>query len=437
MRTGTDDASPAAVAAAAARVAATDAAIAASDAQAAANAASANAATSNVASANAATANVASANAALSAEERASSVAGIAPVHVHHHHPIAPKHYLWIIGAALVVFFALRWLGSVLTPFLVGAILAYLGTPVVHRAEARGVPRALSTLFVILFIGLLLAALFLVLIPLVQSEVTQIARRLPDLFAQFTNRVAPVLEDKLGITLALDFESIREFVSENAQEARDLSARLLSGVKAGGQIVLEVLVNLALIPVVMFYLLRDWNMILDRIDDLLPRRWRPKVRAIGQEVDVVLGEFLHGQLLVMIALAIYYSVALSVVRLDHALAIGILTGVLVFIPYVGFGLGFMLGTLAALLQWNGWPGFLGVVAVYGFGQLLENYVLVPYLVGDRIGLHPLAVIFALLAFGQLFGFAGVLLALPVSAALLVALRHVRAAYVASPVYREG
>ena len=199
---------------------------------------------------------------------------------------------------------------------------------------------------------------------------------------------------------------------------------------------LALLVNLALIPVVMFYLLRDWNMILDRIDDLLPRRWRPKVRTIGHEIDGVLGEFLHGQLLVMVALAIYYSVALSIARLDHALAIGILTGVLVFIPYVGFGLGFMLGMLAAILQWNGWPGFLAVVGVYGFGQLLENYVLVPFLVGDRIGLHPLAVIFALLAFGALFGFAGVLMALPVSAALLVGLRHVRRAYVASPVYQD-
>jgi predicted PurR-regulated permease PerM len=411
MRTDIDDASPPAVAAMtspdAAGVAATEAAAAAAHAEVAADAA-----------------------------DRASATAVGAPTTPHRHHPIAPKHYLWIIGAAAVLVLALHWLGSVLTPFLIGAIFAYLGTPVVNRAEARGVPRALSTLLVILFIGVLLAALFLVLIPLVQSELTQIARRVPDLFAQFTARVAPLLEEKLGITIALDFESIRGFITENAQEARDLSARLLSGVKAGGQIVLALLVNLALIPVVMFYLLRDWNMILSRIDELLPRRWRPKVRTIGDEVDDVLGEFLHGQLLVMVALAVYYAVALSIARLDHALAIGILTGVLVFIPYVGFGLGFMLGMLAAILQWNGWPGFLGVVAVYGFGQLLENYVLVPFLVGDRIGLHPLAVIFALLAFGALFGFAGVLMALPVSAVLLVGLRHLRRAYVASPVYQD-
>jgi len=351
-------------------------------------------------------------------------------------HPLAPRQYLWIVGACVVIVLALRWLGSVLTPFLIGAILAYLGRPAVNRAEKRGVPRSLSTLLVMLFIAILLAGLFLVLIPLVQSEVVSITRRLPDLFAQFTDRVAPFLQDKFGITVALDFDSIRTFISDNAQEARDVSIRLLSGVKKGSAIVLSLLVNLALIPVVMFYLLRDWNMILGRLDDLLPRRWGPKVRSVAREVDGVLAEFLHGQLLVMLALATDYSVALSTARLDHAVAIGILTGVLVFIPYVGFGLGFLLGLTAAILEFHGWPGFFAVLAVYAVGQLLESYVLVPFLVGDRIGLHPLAVIFALLAFGELFGFAGVLMALPVSAMLLVGLRHLRRAYVDSPVYRD-
>ena len=352
------------------------------------------------------------------------------------HHPLAAKQYLWVVGALLVIGLALAWLGPVLTPFLVGAILAYLGTPLVARAERRGMPRSLATLLVILFIMLLLAALFLVLIPLVQGEVASITRRLPDLFAQFTDRVAPFLQDKFGVTVALDFDSIRTFISDNAQEARQLSARLLSGVKTGGAIVLSLLVNIALIPVVMFYLLRDWNMILTRLDDLVPRRWGPKVRSIAREVDGVLAEFLHGQLLVMLALAAYYSIALSIVRLGHAAAIGIVTGLLVFIPYVGFGLGFLLGLTAAILEFHGWPGFFAVLAVYGIGQLLESYVLVPFLVGDRIGLHPLAVIFALLAFGELFGFAGVLMALPVSAVLLVGLRHLRRAYVGSPVYRD-
>jgi predicted PurR-regulated permease PerM len=239
------------------------------------------------------------------------------------------------------------------------------------------------------------------------------------------------------VELTLDFDTVRDFIAENAQGAQELSLKLLSGVRAGSRIVLALLVNIALIPVVMFYLLRDWPLLVARVHELTPRRWQGKTRDIAREIDSVLAEFLRGQLMVMTVLAFYYAIALSIVGLDRAVAIGLLTGLLVFIPYVGFGLGLILGVLAALLQWHGWPAFLAVLGVYAAGQLLENYVLVPYLVGDRIGLHPLAVIFALLAFGQLFGFAGVLLALPVSAALLVALRQVRAAYVDSPVYHDG
>ncbi len=351
--------------------------------------------------------------------------------------PLTIRNYLWLVIGGVVVFFGVRALAPVLTPFLVAAILAYLGTPLVDRAASRGVPRSIGTLVVVLAFGLALVALFLVLIPLVQAEVSLASQRLPDLAGQLLAQATPWLEERLGIRLAFDFDTVRAFVAENAQGAQDLSLKVLSGVRAGSRIVLELLVNVALIPVVMFYLLRDWPLLVARMDDLLPRRWQPEARQMAREVDSVLAEFLRGQLMVMGVLAVYYSVALTVVGLDRAIAIGVLTGLLVFIPYVGFGLGLVLGVLAALLQWHGWPAFLGVVGVYAVGQLLENYVLVPYLVGDRIGLHPLAVIFALLAFGQLFGFVGVLLALPVSAALLVGLRHLRAAYVASPVYRDG
>ena len=345
------------------------------------------------------------------------------------------RHYLWGVGAALILIFALRWLDTVLTPFLVGAILAYLGTPLVAAWERRGVPRGIATTIAVLLFGLVLIAVFLVLIPLVQGEVALAAKRLPVLLAQASAQLAPWVEQRFGVTLSLDFESLKSFVTQNVESAHALSLRLLSGVKTGSRIALSILINLALIPVVMFYLLRDWKMIGQRLEDLVPRDWQARYRTIVVEIDDVLAEFLRGQFSVMVVLAVYYAIGLTIAGLDRALAIGILTGLLVFIPYVGFGLGFVLGVVAALLQWSGWPAFMGVLAVYGIGQLLENYVLVPWLVGDRIGLHPIAVIFALLAFGQLFGFAGVLLALPVSAALLVGLRHLRAEYVLSPFYR--
>jgi len=344
-------------------------------------------------------------------------------------------HYLWLVATAVVIAALLHFLGSILTPFLIGAILAYFGSPLVTWAERHRVPRTVGTLLVILVILLLILALLLVLIPLVQSEIGQLTRRLPELAANLYGHVAPWLRETLGIEVQLDLASVKELIAENLDSAQALTLKLLSGLKAGGTVVLGILINLVMIPVVMFYLLRDWNRIVAHVDGLLPRRWLPRVRIIALEIDGVLAEFLRGQLAVMGVLAVYYVVGLTLAGLQFALPIGILTGLLVFIPYVGFGLGLILGVLAALLQWSGWPGFIAVLAVYGIGQLLENYVLVPFLVGDRIGLHPLAVIFALLAFGELFGFAGVLLALPVSAALLVGLRHLRTTYIDSDLYR--
>ncbi len=367
--------------------------------------------------------------------EAAAGGAMVVPGHAPHR-PLAPKQWLWVAAFVLVLVLALRTLGPVFTPFIIGAILAYLGTPLVDALERRGVHRGIGTTIAVLLFGMMLAALFVVLVPLVQAEIALGVRRLPALFDQAVGRLVPWVQENFGVTVALDLATIRGMIDENMEQVRALGIKMLSHVRSGGAIVLAILVNLALIPVVMFYVLRDWKLILGRFDELIPRRWEDEVRLLARQIDDVLAEFLHGQLLVMLVLAAYYALALWAVGLQHAFAIGILTGLLVFIPYVGYGLGLVLGVAAALLQWSGLPFFLAVLAVYLVGQLLENYVLVPWLVGDRIGLHPLAVIFALLAGGQLFGFAGVLLALPVSAALLVGLRHLRKVYVASPLYRE-
>jgi len=348
---------------------------------------------------------------------------------------LRPVHYLWIAGAVVITALVVTFLGGVLVPFLVGAALAYMGHPAVTWAERRRVPRTLGTLLVVIVILLLAAGLVFVLVPLIQSEVVQLARRAPELLAQLFARVAPWLSDNLGIDMQFDMGSIKELISENLSSAEQVGLKVLHSLKTGGLVLLGIVINIAMIPVVMFYLLRDWGKLVAKVDELLPRRWVPKVRTIAREIDAVLAEFIRGQLSVMAVLAVYYAIGLSIAGLHHALSIGILTGLLVFIPYVGFGLGLTLGVMAALLQWNGLPSFLAVLVVYGIGQLLENYVLVPLLVGDRIGLHPLAVIFALLAFGEVFGFAGVLIALPASAALLVGLRHLRAEYVDTDLYR--
>ncbi|HQU49984.1 MAG TPA: AI-2E family transporter [Casimicrobiaceae bacterium] len=352
------------------------------------------------------------------------------------HRPVTIPQYLWVAGAAIVVVLALHFLGPVLTPFLIGAIFAYLGTPIVDAMQRRGLPRAVGTTLTVLLFVVAALAVLLVLVPLVQAELGLAMKKLPDLAGRLLADLAPWVERNLGITLAFDLATMRELLAENVESAKELSLRLLSGLRAGGVLALAIIVNAVLIPVVMFYLLRDWSMIWERFFELVPHRWRARTRQISGEVDAVLAEFLRGQGLVMVSLALYYMIGLSIAGLQYALPIGVLTGLLVFIPYVGFGTGFVLGMIAALLQWNGVGPFLAILAVYMVGQVLENYVLIPWLIGDRIGLHPLAVIFAWLAFGTLFGFAGVLLALPASAALLVGLRHLRAAYRQSALYGE-
>ena len=215
-----------------------------------------------------------------------------------------------------------------------------------------------------------------------------------------------------------------------------LGMKLLASLKIGGLAVLGFVVNLLLVPVVLFYLLRDWNALLARINRLLPRRWHPRLTGIATEIDAVLAEFLRGQIAVMVLMSVLYVLGLWLAGLEFALPIGIITGMLVFVPYVGMLTGLVLATLVAFMQFPGVNGVVPVWIVFGIGQALEGMLVTPMLVGQRIGLHPVAVIFALLAFGQMFGFFGVLLALPASAALLVGLRHLGNQYLDSSLYKK-
>jgi predicted PurR-regulated permease PerM len=214
----------------------------------------------------------------------------------------------------------------------------------------------------------------------------------------------------------------------------DLARRVARSIGIGGLAVFMFVANLLLVPVVLFYLLRDWNRLVDAIDQLVPRRIHAQVRTMASEMDLVLAEWLRGEVLVVLIMSTYYVSALWLTGLQFALPIGILTGLAVIVPYVGITLGVFLATAAALIQFGNLSDLLWVWLAIGIGQALEGMLITPLIVGNRIGLHPVAVIFALLAFGQVFGFFGVLLALPASAALLVGLRHLRAAYLAGPLF---
>jgi len=215
----------------------------------------------------------------------------------------------------------------------------------------------------------------------------------------------------------------------------DWTTTALSSARIGGSILLAIVGTVVLVPMVLFYLLMDWNGLRQRLGDLIPPRLRERTYSFIDECDGVLGQYLRGQLSVMVALAVYYSVGLALFGFDLAVPVGVFTGLAVFIPYLGFGLGLTLALISGVLQFTGWHGVVGVAVVFGIGQLLESFVLTPRLVGERIGMSPLTVIFALLAFGHLFGFVGVLIALPVSAVLVVAVRRVRELYLASDLFK--
>lgn len=320
----------------------------------------------------------------------------------------------------------LIWLLSpILTPFLLATAIAYVCDPLVDRLEARKIPRGLGTALVMLGLLLLFVFLLLILTPLVQAQTRLLVAQFPLLLEWGQNTVVPWIRDTLGIDLVQDQAQLLAWAQAHSSELSKLTA-YLPNLKDSGLALLGFIANLLLVPVVTFYLMRDWDRVVANLAGWLPAGIQVRSVAIAREIDAVLSEFLRGQLAVILIMAAFYSLGLWLVGLDYALAVGLVAGVLVFVPYLGVIVGVLLGTLAGMAQFGELSALIQVWVVFAVGQLIEGMAVTPWLVGERVGLHPVAVIFALMAFGQLFGFFGVLLAIPASAALLVALRHLKA-----------
>ena len=340
----------------------------------------------------------------------------------------------WLVVMALIGTLLVA-LAPILTPFIFAFILAYILAPGARWLNQRGLPRSIAALIMMVMLSIGAVILFLLLLVILQRELPILREQLPTLLKHLNDFLQPKLAD-LGITMRFDFpewqKMLRERIAESPDEIiKGLSQTLLFS----GSAIMTLLSMVVFVPLVLFYLLKDRHILLERLTRMIPPRWRRQILHLGAEVDALLSQYLRGQLLVMLILAIYYSVALWLAGFDAALPIGVLTGLAVFIPYIGFGAGLTLALLAALLQFGDWHGLMWVAVIYGIGQIAESFFLTPILVGERIGLHPLVVIFSLLAFAQLFGFFGVLVALPASAVILVLLRHLNRAYHASHFYR--
>lgn len=343
---------------------------------------------------------------------------------------------------AAITAFVLWLLAPVLTPFVVAAILAYALTPLVDwlaNVSGSRLPRLAAVIVVEFLFIVMTLAIMLLIVPILAKELPQMREQVPVLLDGMKTSLQPLFA-QLGVPLTLDVASIKAFflkyLSVNSENAL---ASVMTSLRLGGSVAFALFGNAVLTPVALFYLLLDWHRFVARVLQFVPPHQRTAYDRFTSEADAVLGQYLRGQLLVMGVLSVYYSIALALFGLDLALPIGIFTGLAVFVPYVGFGLGLILALLAGLLEFAATAGpakaLIMVAVVYGFGQIIESFFLTPRLVGKRIGLHPLAVIFALLAFGQLFGFVGVLLALPASAVLLVAIRRVQARYLGSKLYQ--
>lgn len=339
------------------------------------------------------------------------------------------------IGIALVILFVL--LKPILGPFVFAAIVAYILRPLVTKLVAWGLNRTVAVVVVMSLACAIMLWVIMLLLPLFYQQISSLIERVPAMARWLELSLAPQLSAWLGMDISFDAEQMREWVSGNLDRVKQVALMLLPSVQAGTRSAVMMATNLAIVPLVIFYFLRDWDVIRTEVDNLLPRRMVDFLRKLMGEIDQVLGEFLRGQMLVMALMALYYSVLLKFVGLEYAVSVGVLTGLMVFIPYVGVMIGLSLAALAAVLQFDSMhiTQILLVFGVFGLGQMLEGFVMTPLLVGERIGLHPVAVIFSLMAFGQMLGFVGVLLALPLAASILVTLRYVRRWYLASPTYQ--
>ena len=344
--------------------------------------------------------------------------------------PVRDQLRYW--GIATAVFFVVLWvLGDVILPFVLGGAIAYFLDPVADRLERLGLSRAAATTVITLFALILFILAVLLVIPMLARQTTLLIETAPELFRRlqaFLTERFPDLMDQNS--------TLRSSLASLGQTIQQRGGQLVSGIVATFSSVLNVVLLLVIVPVVAFYLLLDWDDMIARVDALLPRDHAPVIRQIAAEIDATLAGFVRGQGTVCLILGTYYAASLMAIGLSFGLVIGLIAGLLTFIPYVGAIIGATLSIGLALFQfWGDWWVILGVAVIFQIGQIVEGNVLTPKLVGSSVGLHPVWLIFALSAFGALFGFVGLLVAVPVAAVIGVLIRFAIGRYTGSRLYR--
>ncbi|MBU6468076.1 MAG: AI-2E family transporter [Betaproteobacteria bacterium] len=331
----------------------------------------------------------------------------------------------WGLVATLLILWLIYSLSAVLMPFAAAILLAYLCFPVIQFLQRLALPRVISTFIVLCLLLGVLALIFLVVLPLLFHEINQLIVQLPSILDRLREGPLPGIPTLSSDNPWLDISKIKSNVIDYLHSSNSHVDKLVQSATHGSAVIIESLLSILLIPVVFFYLSKDWEKVVGFLLALFPMQQRDRVSVIAKEIDTILGQYLRGQLLVMLIMAGFYSIGLSVIHLKAGYALGLLTGTLVFIPYLGVFTGFLLALIASVAQDPGFSLTLSVGIVFLIGHLIEAWLITPRVVGERIGLHPVMVIFSLLAFGKLLGFFGILIALPMAASVKIILKHLR------------
>jgi predicted PurR-regulated permease PerM len=342
----------------------------------------------------------------------------------------------WTI--VLLVFAAIIWLlKAMLLPFIIGMLVAYFLNPVVDGLSRHKVPRWISSLAVLGGFVLFVALLLVLILPILETQIGALLGAIPDYLQRVRDHSLPWIENWLSQFEPEDVQKLRDAAGQSVGNAAALIGNLFKNIVSTSFALLDIVALMIVTPVVAFYMLNDWPRITSTIDSLFPQRYYDVIHSQLREIDTTLSGFLRGQAIVCLILGCYYSLGLTLAGLKYGAVIGIVAGVLTFIPYVGTSFGWISSLFLAMAQFdNNWSRIIPVIGVFFVGHILETYVLTPRFVGHRVNLHPVWILFALLAGASLMGFTGVLLAVPVAAVLGVLIRFAVRQYRASPIYKD-
>ena len=346
------------------------------------------------------------------------------------------KRILFWSGGFVVFAMLIHLLSSMLLPFVAGILIAYFLDPIVERFEAVGIPRGIASAMILSAFFLFALGFVMLLFPTLQHQVVELAGFIPGMLETVRLYAEPLLEEFIAGLSSDSLAEVKTSAVNFAAKGTKWITQFLGSIWSGGLALFNIISLLLITPVVAFYLLRDWDLITIKIDSWLPRDAYPSIRKNLLEIDTTLAAFVRGQASVCIALALMYSIGLTAIGLKSGLLVGLGAGLLSFIPYLGAAIGMMIGVGIAVFQFSDWLPIFIVAAIFLVGQSIESYVLTPRLVGDRVGLHPVWIIFSLMAGGSIFGFTGVLLAVPLAAVIGVLLRFSIARYLESPLYYD-